>query len=188
VLADSKRNTRWGRHQQGAHPTHRILGLVGSHESEDLGGIDPVSRANQAAAFARISCSSRSRRFSRRNRSNSSRSAAVKAASALSCPAPPLCRTQLRIDSADGSNSRDSSSAVRPDRTNSTICYRNSELYGCRDLPIQDFLFPQRVKYPPKRGNSALRPFRQGARGKAAARDRKGRDRCAFPLVSLYSS
>src|SRR4028118_806718 len=35
--------------QQAAHPEHRVFCLVGSHESEDLDGIDSVSRANQAA-------------------------------------------------------------------------------------------------------------------------------------------
>jgi len=43
------------------HPARldRIAGLVRLHELVDSGGIEPVSRANQAAAFARISRSSR---------------------------------------------------------------------------------------------------------------------------------
>lgn len=61
-------------------PTHRrygILGPVRAHELESLDGIDPVSRANQAAAFDNISRSSRNCRFSRRSRRSSSRSADV---------------------------------------------------------------------------------------------------------------
>jgi RHS repeat-associated protein len=88
--------------QQIARPAHRILRLVGAHESEDLDGTDPVSRASQAAAFAKISRSSRSRRFSRRSRCRSSCSAP---ASEVSGPLPstlPLWSTQLRIDCADG--------------------------------------------------------------------------------------
>jgi hypothetical protein len=45
---------------------------------EGPGGIAFVSRANQAAAFDRISCSSLSWRFSRRSRPSSSRSAVVR--------------------------------------------------------------------------------------------------------------
>ncbi len=44
------------------------------------------------------------------------------------------CRTQFQIDCADGSNSRDSSSGVRPPRTRSTICCRYSGEYGV-ELP-----------------------------------------------------
>jgi hypothetical protein len=36
------------------------------------------------------------------------------------------CFTQVEIDCAVGSNSRANSSGVRPDRTRSTICRRNS--------------------------------------------------------------
>ena len=61
--------------QQPAHHGDRIAGLVGSHELEDPDGTEPVSRANQAAAFARISRSWRSCRTSRRRRLSSSRSA-----------------------------------------------------------------------------------------------------------------
>ena len=46
-----------GDKKQATHKGHRVLGLVGFHEPEDLGGMDSVSRANQAAAFARISLS-----------------------------------------------------------------------------------------------------------------------------------
>src|ERR671919_1935040 len=57
--------------QLPAHRPHWIEGLIRLHELEDSPGIEPVSRANQAAAFAKISRSSRSRLFSWRNRTNS---------------------------------------------------------------------------------------------------------------------
>ena len=46
--------------QHSAHRGHPMMGLVCLHEREDLPGIVPVSRANQAAAFFKISRSSRS--------------------------------------------------------------------------------------------------------------------------------
>ena len=52
--------------QQTTHAPHRIVGLVSLHEPKRRRGVDPVSSANQAAAFARISFSSRRIRFSRR--------------------------------------------------------------------------------------------------------------------------
>ena len=58
------------------HAGHRggaVAGLIRSHELERFPGTEPVSRANQAAAFASISRSSRNRRFSRRRRRSSSR-------------------------------------------------------------------------------------------------------------------
>jgi len=51
--------------------------------------------------------------------------------------------TQLRIDWAVGSNSRDSSSGVRPERTNSTIRRRYSGGYGGRLLGIADSFLPK---------------------------------------------
>ena len=54
-----------------AHNRDRVVGLVGSHESEDFSGIALVSRANQAAAFDSISASSLRRLFSRRSRVSS---------------------------------------------------------------------------------------------------------------------
>ena len=111
--------------QQPAHHGNRIHGLVGSHELEDPDGTEPVSRANQAAAFARISRSWRSRRFSRFSRRSSSRSAPVNP-SARRPASRSACATQFRIACAEGSNSRDSSSGVRPAPTSSIICARNS--------------------------------------------------------------
>ena len=102
--------------QQLTHGGDRVVRLVVAHEPEPFAGIAFVSRANQAAAFERISRSSRSWRFSRRSRQSSSRSAVVR----LPRPASlSLCATQFLIDCAVGSNSRASSSGVRPVRTSS---------------------------------------------------------------------
>src|SRR5262252_1645057 len=54
--------------QQPTHAGNRIVRLVIAHELEPFRGIVFVSRANQAAAFDRISRSSLSWRFSRRSR------------------------------------------------------------------------------------------------------------------------
>src|SRR5579884_4018239 len=54
------------------------FGLIGLHEFERLSGIELVSRANQAAAFDRISFSMVSRLFSRRNFESSARSSETK--------------------------------------------------------------------------------------------------------------
>src|SRR5262249_30040738 len=53
--------------QQPAHGGDRESGLILAHEPEPFDGIVFVSRANQAAAFERISLSSLSWRFSRRS-------------------------------------------------------------------------------------------------------------------------
>ena len=121
--------------QQTAHRTDGKTGLVLLHELEPFVGTTSVSRANQAAAFANISRSSLSCLFSRRKRLSSSRSAVVKP-SFLRPSSRSACRTQFRIAWADGSNSRASSSAVRPARTSSTIWRRNSAGYGGRVLGI----------------------------------------------------
>ena len=57
--------------QHAAHGGEGMGGLMRLHEFEPFGGIEPVSRANQAAAFFRISRSSRSVAFSRRKRCSS---------------------------------------------------------------------------------------------------------------------
>ncbi len=95
------------------------------------------SRANQAVALAGISRSSRSRRMSRRRRRNSDRSAVVRP-SARRPSSRSACHTQLRIDCAEGSNSRARWSGLRPDRTRSTICFRYSAAYRGLDLGIVD--------------------------------------------------
>lgn len=64
--------------QQTAHGGHGIGDLVIAHEPEERGGICSVSRANQAAAFDRISRSILSWRFSRLRRISSSFSAVVR--------------------------------------------------------------------------------------------------------------
>ena len=121
--------------QDAAHHGNGVTGPVLAHEWEPFGGITSVSRANQAAAFERISRSNLSWRFSRRRRLSSSRSAVVRPS-----PRRPSSRsaraTQLRIACADGSNSFASSSGVRPAQTSSIICRRNSGGYGVRFLAI----------------------------------------------------
>jgi hypothetical protein len=81
--------------------------------------------AEQVAAFARISRSMRSCLISRRKRANSCFSSVVRPSER--CPASiSACLNQLRMLSAVGSNSSASSFGVRPARTSSTICWRNS--------------------------------------------------------------
>jgi hypothetical protein len=81
--------------QDAAHRGNRMGGLIRLHESEPFEGIDPVARANQAAAFFRISRSSRSVAFSRRRRCSSVRSSAVRPS--VRRPAfRSACVTQLR--------------------------------------------------------------------------------------------
>src|SRR5207244_12372986 len=119
----------------GALRGDRMHGLVAPHELESFGGIEPVSRANQAAAFFKISRSSRRTLFSRRSRRSSSRSSVVRPSwrwpSSRSAWA-----TQLRIDCAVGSNFSASSSGFRPARTISTSRRLNSGGYGTWDLGI----------------------------------------------------
>src|SRR5215831_9319667 len=121
--------------QNTAHRGHRMNGPVLAHESVSFGGTVFVSRANQAAARERMSRSTLSWRFSRRKRWSSWRSAEVNP-SARRPSSRSACATQLRIVCAVGSNSRSNSSGVRPARTRSTICRRNSGGYGARFLPL----------------------------------------------------
>jgi hypothetical protein len=113
----------------------RTYSLVRLYEFVDPSGIVPVSRANQAAAFFRISRSCFSCRFSRRNRLSSSRSSVVRP-SWRWLSSRSACATQFRIAWADGSDSCARSSGRRPTRTSSTIRRRNSAGYGGRDLGI----------------------------------------------------
>src|SRR5438067_4889133 len=130
--------TRLGHAEHACHRGNREAGLVRAHEPEEPDGSVPVSRANQAAAFERISRSSRSCLFSRRSRVNSSRSNAVRPGTASS--RRPSFRsawaTHARMEWPLGSNSRARSSGLRPARTRSTICRRNSGEYGGRVLGI----------------------------------------------------
>jgi hypothetical protein len=101
--------------EHSAHRGHVVMGLVRLHESEERFGVATFSLANQAAAFERISRSSRRRRFSRRSRVNSSRSALVRPPS----PAPAsrsACLTHVLIDHVVQPNSFESSRSDRPVR------------------------------------------------------------------------
>jgi hypothetical protein len=66
----------------------------------------------------------------------------------------------LRIACAVGSNSRDSSSGLRPDRTNSTICRRNSGGYALLRFDIVDSSFPK-DEVPTERGQLQIWIHRQ---------------------------
>src|SRR5208283_2561787 len=113
--------------EQSAHHPHRMGGLVGLHEPEERFE-GPLSVANQAAAFERISRSSFSRRFSRRSRVSSSRSAVVRPPSPW--PASRAsCLPQRAIVQAEGPNSLARDAAVRPDLSRPTICRLNSGVY-----------------------------------------------------------
>jgi hypothetical protein len=118
-----------GHAQDTAHGADGVDLLMSAHEFEDLDGFESASRANQVAAFERMSLSTRNCLISRRRRCSSWSSSVVKPPS----PEPSsrsACCTQLRIDSGDGSNSLANYSGVRPARTNSTIWRRNSGAYG----------------------------------------------------------
>jgi hypothetical protein len=100
------------------------VGLVIPHESEEpleLLGIVLVSRANQAAAFERMSRSCFKRRTSRRKRASSARSALVRPSVRLPASRA-ACWIQFRIVWADGSNSRDNASGVRPASASAISC------------------------------------------------------------------
>src|SRR6185437_10118750 len=88
--------------QQPTHGCHRIGGLIRSHEFESLSGVEWVSRANQAVAFAKIS--RLSLRFSRRSLRSSSRSTLLSTSSRWPASAW-ACATQLRMVCAEHSNS-----------------------------------------------------------------------------------
>ena len=92
--------TRLGHAEHACHRGNREAGLVRAHEPEEPDGSVPVSRANQAAAFERISRSSRSCLFSRRSRVNSSRSNAVRPGAASS--RRPSFRSSLGDPRANG--------------------------------------------------------------------------------------
>ena len=105
------------RHRLAVDPTRINEKALTSLDSTAL-RVRLPSEPGQAAAFERISRSSRSWRFSRRSRQSSSRSAVVRPP----LPRPALlslCATQFLIDCAVGSNSRASSSGVRPARPDS---------------------------------------------------------------------
>src|SRR5262249_41522308 len=139
--------------EQAAHRSHWIIALVRGHESEEPLGIVPVSRANQAVAFDKISRSSLSWRFSRRSFRSSSRSSVVRTSSRL--PASASARsTHARIDCALHLNSFARSSGLRPARTRSTMVFLNSRGYGGWVLPMTDSYDPKVGRCPPNGGNS----------------------------------
>ena len=105
--------------------------LEDGYELESLDGSELVSQANQAAAFRRMSRSSRRALTSRRRRRTSSRSSAVRP-SARRPSSRFAWLTQFRIVWADGSNCRPSSSGVRPDRASSMTRARSCGGYGGR--------------------------------------------------------
>ena len=111
--------------QQTAHRGYGISTLIRLHESEDFPGIEPVSRANQAAAFDKISRSIRSCRFSLRRRTSSLRSSVVNPSLRLPSSRSAWA-TQLWIDCAMGSNSLANASELLPALTSSTMRRRNS--------------------------------------------------------------
>src|SRR5512134_1030837 len=127
--------TAWGDAERAADRSNRIHGLIRRYEPEDLLGFVSASLANQAVAFDRISRSSLSCLFSRRSFTSSSRSALVNRSLRLPLSAS-ACASQLRIVCSEGSNSSASSFTLRPDRTRSTIFWRNSNGYGCLVLRI----------------------------------------------------
>ena len=103
-------------------------GLVHLHEPEERFEV-PLSVANQAAAFERISRSSFSLRFSRRNRASSSRSARRQTRHRpcrdhAVLPDPQRDRPGRRPELLDKR-----SAGLRPLRTKSTICRLNSGVY-----------------------------------------------------------
>src|SRR5712671_649385 len=113
--------------QQSAHDPDRVGGLVHLHEPEERFEV-PLSVANQAAAFERISRSSFNLRTSRRNRDSSSRSAVVNPPSPLPASRLP-CRTHSAIVQGVGPYSFDKDLAVLPLCAKSTICRLNSGVY-----------------------------------------------------------
>src|SRR5262249_15442856 len=150
--------------QNTAHRGQRMNGPVLAHESVSFGGTVFVSRANQAAARERMSRSTLSWRFSRRKRWSSWGSAEVNP-SAPRPPSPAGCATPVRRVFAVGPDSPSNSPGVRPARTRSTICRRNSGGYGARFLPLlgiaDSFDTNPAVSTKPGQLHNA---FREGAR------------------------
>ena len=154
--------------QHPAHGGHAVFGLVRRHELESLDGSESVSRANQAAAFRRMSRSSRRVLTSRRRRRTSSRSSVVRP-SARWPSSRSAYVSQLRIVWADGSNCRPSSSGERPERASSMSRARSCGGYGGRVFGIVDS-FPPRGAVSTKPGQvhfCRIEVPREGPRGGA---------------------
>src|SRR5437667_3941658 len=143
---------------------------------------------NQAAAFFRMSRSSRRTLFSRRSRRSSSRSSVVRPSwrwpSSRSAWA-----TQLRIDCAVGSNFSASSSGFRPARTISTSRRLNSGGYGTWDLGIVNSSSLERDLVSTKPG--ALQIERTGRLPSAAVQSFAYRASCfaflSFPVTWCFT-
>jgi hypothetical protein len=121
-----------GDFQHLAHEANREFGPVRIYELEDFGGTSPVSRANQAVAFASISRSCFIWRSFLRSSRSSTRSS-VESPSALFPSSRSACWIQLRMVCSVGSNSSASSEGFRPFRASSTIRFLNSSGYGGRE-------------------------------------------------------
>ena len=128
--------------QHLAHGGEGMGGLIRLHELEPFDGIEPVSRANQAAAFFRISRSSRSAAFLSPETLQLPRSSVVRP-SRWRLASRSACRTQFRIHYAEGSNSLASDSGLRPLRTSSMNRSRYSSGYGRCDFGIVSSMIAQ---------------------------------------------
>jgi hypothetical protein len=150
-----------GDFQHAAHRGDGMFGPIRAHEFEDRPGTELVSRANQAAAFFRISRSSFSCRFSFRNSASSDRSDVVKPSSRRPSSRS-ACLAHCRIASAVGSNCRASSVGLRPARTISTSCRRKSFGYARCVFPVLLFLgivTPLNSQVSTKPGQLHFRPW-----------------------------
>src|ERR1700737_936939 len=175
-----------GDSQYPAHRGNPVYGLIRVHELERRDGTEPVSVANQAAAFDSISRSSRSTRFSRRSRLSSSRSAVV-SPSLRSLSSSPACLTHWRIALAEASNSRANCAIGRPVRANSMIRRRYSRAYGGWVFGIGGLLLPFSPTPSTKPGQlqgQADRFDRSSAGGHSSA-DRPGTPRGPQPGIRL---
>ena len=150
-------------------------GPVRAHELASLDGMEPVSLANQAAAFLGSpvlrggSCSPAAAGGVPRARQSSGHPSAG--------PRRSACASQLRMVWADGSNCSASDSGVRPLRTSSTVRHRNSGWSGGRVFGIVDFL-PHRGTMSTEAGQlhsarTAIRASALPAAGSQAIVDRK---------------
>ena len=117
-----------------AHSLDGKVGLVRLDQRIDVLSMLPSLFANQAVAFANMSRSRVTWRNWRRSCANSWRSAVVNGASGLPPPRPSAWawRTQALMLVSWQPNSLANSPGLRPTRTNSTICWRNSGAYAPR--------------------------------------------------------
>ena len=139
--------------QQATLCGYRIVGLVRPHELVSSDGIEPASRANQAAAFANISRSRFNCRFSRRSQRISSRSWVVSPSASLPSSRS-ACFTHLLILSTVGSNSRANSPGLPPVPT---LQYAGGTQAGTPFYLVALWTPPYLIfERPPNRVNSSL--------------------------------